>query len=90
MQAAQPDHEWVLCLDDDVVVHPDTLQQLVQGMKSQDAFMATGLPCRQVLCHPVRRLLCTGPTCMQAAASCASSMSPATHARSVCMPACGM
>ena len=58
MQAAEAEHEWVLCLDDDVMVHPDTLQQLVQGIKYQDAFMATGLPCRQVLCDPLLQGCC--------------------------------
>ena len=49
MQAADIGHQWVLCLDDDVMVHPHTLQELVRGMSHQDAFMATGPPCRQAL-----------------------------------------
>lgn len=52
MQAARPESEWLLCLDDDVMVHPGTLQQLAQGMQLQAAFMATGQSCRQALCKP--------------------------------------
>ena len=36
-------HEWVLCLDDDVLVHPGTLHTLVEGLpQQQGCFMATG------------------------------------------------
>ena len=32
------------------MVHSGTLQQLVQGMQLEAAFMATGQSCRQALC----------------------------------------
>ncbi|KAK9803983.1 hypothetical protein WJX72_010372 [[Myrmecia] bisecta] len=43
--AAESAHKYVLCLDDDVVLHPGSLQMLVDSMEAQpDMFMATGYP----------------------------------------------
>jgi hypothetical protein len=42
-QAAKKDHKYVLCLDDDVVLHPSSLAMMVARMEAEPGvFMATG------------------------------------------------
>ncbi len=41
--AADAGSRYILCLDDDVVVHPGALMELVAGLQADDsAFIATG------------------------------------------------
>ncbi len=43
MQAACREHKWVLCLDDDVLLHPGSLADLVAAAEADpSAYMATG------------------------------------------------
>ncbi len=43
MQAANQTHKWVLCLDDDVLLHPTTLDDLVAAAEGDPCgFMVTG------------------------------------------------
>ena len=43
MQAANQSHKWVLCLDDDVQLHPTTLDDLVSAAEADPcSFMLTG------------------------------------------------
>lgn len=49
--AAAGDTRYILCLDDDIVLHPGTLAALVAGLAANDdCFMATGL-LAAVGCH---------------------------------------
>lgn len=44
VQAASPQSSYVLCVDDDVCLHPTTLQDTVSSLEdSAHAFMATGM-----------------------------------------------
>ena len=50
LQAANAEHKYVLCLDDDVTVHQRSLQMLVEALETDDsAFMATGVYCHSQL-----------------------------------------
>ena len=56
VQAASAEHKYVLCLDDDVTVHPHSLLMLVQALEADDSsFMATGAQsaayCHSQLCR---------------------------------------
>ena len=43
MRAALPEHKWVLCLDDDIELHPRSLADLVAAAEADPhTFMATG------------------------------------------------
>lgn len=43
MRAARPEHKWVLCLDDDIELHPRSLGDLVAAAEADShVFMATG------------------------------------------------
>lgn len=43
MQSANPAHKWVLCLDDDIHLHPSTLDDLVAAAEAEPfIFMVTG------------------------------------------------
>ena len=43
VQEALPEHAWVLCLDDDVLVYENFLEELVHDMQQNPtASMATG------------------------------------------------
>lgn len=45
LQAASAEHKYVLCLDDDAVMHPHSLHMLVHALEADNtAFMATGVP----------------------------------------------
>ncbi|KAK9841846.1 hypothetical protein WJX81_007075 [Elliptochloris bilobata] len=45
VRAARPGHKWVLCLDDDIELHPRSLADLVAAAEADPAaFMATGYP----------------------------------------------
>ena len=49
-QAACKQHKWVLCLDDDVLLHPSSLADLVAAVEADpEAFMATGEASTQCL-----------------------------------------
>ena len=44
MQAANPQSSYVLCVDDDVCLHPTALQDMIGSLEaSEGAFMATGM-----------------------------------------------
>ncbi|EIE26447.1 hypothetical protein COCSUDRAFT_58985 [Coccomyxa subellipsoidea C-169] len=44
-QRANPKHKWILCLDDDVLLHPTTLNDLVAAAEADPtSFMVTGYP----------------------------------------------
>ena len=43
VRAARPEHKWVLCLDDDIELHPRSLADLVAAAEADPhVFMATG------------------------------------------------
>lgn len=44
VRAARPEHKWVLCLDDDIELHPRSLADLVAAAEADPhIFMATGV-----------------------------------------------
>ena len=61
VKAASSQSKYVLCLDDDVILHPSTLQSLVKKLENDpSAFMATGMPVLlavyELMVYPSRNL----------------------------------
>lgn len=58
LQAASREHKYVLCVDDDVYLHPTTLRDSVFAMEQQpEAFMATGkITAARHSTHPLKPL----------------------------------
>ena len=45
MQEASAEHQWVLCVDDDVLLYETFLENLITSMQQRPSFfMATGEP----------------------------------------------
>ena len=58
VEAAGKAAEYMLCLDDDIVLHPGTLAELVAGLATDDScFMATGEGSNAELFHAELHML---------------------------------